>query len=656
MRAVPCCSVSMAQPLRLRSSSRPILTASKKLGAEIIAALELTLTFTVLRKPQVQDLYTGRDTSEVVSVEIADAEGCPRYGAIALEDVKVCASPAVVRAQLRLAGLRPINNVVDATNLVMFETGHPLHAFDLEKIENSRVIIRRASETEKIVAIDGNEYSLCSDDLVIADAVKPIAIAGVIGGENSEVTSETRNVLIEGAFFEKSLIWRTSKRLAIASEAAYRFARGVDIEAIPYVLARAAEMIQQDTGCRVARTRIDVYPGQKPPRYVVASPKRINSLLGTSIPEQEICDYLERLGFVVSPGRELEISIPTRRVDVETEADIAEEVARLYGYDRIPAAQDRASRSHGALSLRMEISLRLRRLLTGMGLTEVVTDAMVSPEVLDLLGINSDAVVIRNPVGINASVMRTMLVPGILDVLVRNEHRGEEGVAIFEVGKVYRREGDEFKETWHLALGLSGLNESRVWNRTPRDFDFFDLKGIGEAIFNYFGLEAEFEAGGSGFLHPGRRAVVRTRAGREFGLVGEVMPDIVREYGSRRRLYVAELDLEPFVEAGSIVRRMRERPKYPAVKRDIAVVVPKSVLDMQVRKIILEEGSDLIESIETFDLYEGHPIPKGKKSLAYAIVFRHPSRTLQESEIDEVQERIERRLGKELDGSLRKQT
>ncbi len=606
--------------------------------------------------PEPAPKYCDADTSEVVSVEISDVEGCPRYGAIALEGVRVRSSSASMRARLRLAGLRPINNVVDAANFVMFETGHPLHAFDLDRITDSSVIVRRAREQEKIEAIDGKQYNLTPDDLVIADAARPIAIAGVIGGKNSEVSDKTSRVLVEGAFFEKSLIWRTSKRLTIPSEAAYRFARGVDIEAIPYVLARAAEIIQEDTGCRVARSRVDVYPQPRPARYVIASPKRINKLLGTSIPEQEICDYLERLGFVVTPGRELDISVPTRRDDVEAEADIAEEVARLYGYDRIPPAEDRACRSHGKISQNMLVSGYVRRVLKGMGFTEVVTDTMVSPETLELFNMTGPEVVeIRNPVGVNASLMRTSLIPGILDVLVRNEYRGEEGVAVFEVGKVYSRTEDNFIEGCHLVLGLSGLREARAWYGRSRSFDFFDIKGVLEAVLADFGISVNFEPDGPAFLHPGRSALVQTDGG-ELGLIGEILPDIASHYGSKRRLYVAEIDFEPLVQRGLVARRMRQRPRYPAVKRDIAVVVPKTVLDMEIRSVILHEGGDLIESVETFDLYEGRPIPKGKKSLAYAIAFRHPSRTLKESEIDEIQQKIEMRISKELGGSIRKQS
>ncbi len=606
--------------------------------------------------PEPAPKYGSKRIEDLVDVEIHDEDACPRYGAMVLEKVSVRPSRATLRAQLRLAGLRAVNNVVDAANLVMFETGHPLHAFDLDKIEEAHVIVRRAAEGEKIVGIDGAQYSLGPEDLVIADPSKPIAIAGVIGGENSEVTSTTRRILIEGAFFKKSVIWRMSKRLAIDSEAAYRFARGVDIEAIPYVLAQAAELIQDETSCDVCRGRIDVYPGQRPPRYVTARPKRINRLLGTAIPDQEICDYLERLGFGVSPGRDLEVAVPTRRGDVESEVDIAEEVARLYGYDRIRAAEERACSAHGKVSSSLATQSRLRTLLAGMGLTEVVTDSMVSPEVLNLFGmLPSQAVDIRNPVGVGASVLRTGLVPGIVEVLVKNEHRGEESIAVFEIGKIYDRNNANFCEKYRVGLGLSGLNEPRIWCCNARQFDFFDLKGMVEALLRQFGLEAAFVPGGPEFLHLGRKALLRGIEGNELGFVGEILPDLCGRYGSRRRLYVAELEFEPFLESISVISKVSERPKYPGVKRDIAVIVSKTVLDSDVRRIILEEGGDLVESLETFDVYEGKPVPENHKSLAYAIVFRDRSRTLKEVEVDEIQKRIEKRINEELKGTLRKE-
>ncbi|MFH1314652.1 MAG: phenylalanine--tRNA ligase subunit beta [Candidatus Eisenbacteria bacterium] len=599
----------------------------------------------------------GSPIADLATVEVVDTEACPRYGAIALEDVEVRGSSAEVRARLRLAGLRPISNVVDTTNMVLFETGHPLHAFDLDKLAGAGIVVRRAGSGEKIVALDANEYELSPDDLVIADKEKPIAIAGVIGGRNSEVGALTKRVLIEGAFFDPPSIWKTSKRLGIQTEASYRFARTVDIGAVLYVLARTAALIQQNTKCHVSRGMIDVYPEPVAPRHLFVNPKRINRLLGTSVPEQEICDYLERLGFLVSPGKDLEVVVPTRRCDVEFEADIAEEVARLYGYDRIEGTTTTTCQTYGKLPLEAQIAGLARNTLTGMGLTEIVSDAMAGPASMDLYNIPAETLVeIRNPVGIQNSILRGSLVPGIVTALVKNERFGQEVVALFELGRVYFKKGGEFGEALRLTIGLSGATQPRAWYAEARGFDFYDLKGILEALAASFDLELSFTDGGYDFLHPGRRAVVSLNqgdAGLPIGSMGELAAPVSDATGARRLIYVAEIDFEHLIAPASRPRKYQDIQKYPAVKRDIAVIVPQSVVDSKIRAVILAEGGSLVESVETFDIYEGEQIPEGTKSLAYGIVFRSPARTLTEQEIDGLQKRMEERLFSEFGGKIR---
>ena len=599
----------------------------------------------------------GSEIEDLVTVEVADSDACPRYGAIALEDAVVRGSRAEMRARLRLAGLRPISNIVDATNMVLVETGHPLHAFDMDKLSGGGIVVRRAKTGEGIIGLDGAEYKLSENDLVIADKEKPVAIAGIIGGENSEVGLGTRRVLLEGAFFNPPTIWRTSKRLGITTEASLRFARTVDIGAILYVLARTAAIIQKNMKCRVSKGMVDVYPDPVPPRHILANPKRINRLLGTSIPEQEICDYLERLGFLVSPGKDLEIVVPTRRSDVESEADIAEEVARLYGYDRIATTTTMTCQAYGKLPLETQLAGLARNTLTGMGLTEIVSDAMSGPRGLEPYGLSGETMVeIRNPVGVENSILRRSLVPGLVGALVKNERIDREEVALFELGKVYTKNGSDFAESYKLAVGLSGVMQPRAWYAGARRVDFYDLKGILEALAASFDLKLGFEAGGYSLLHPGRRAAVNLIDGNEvtpIGCLGELAPSVSEAVGARRRVYVAEIDFEALVRPASKPRKYREIQKFPAVKRDIAVVVPQSVVDSSIRGVILAEGGSLVESVETFDIYEGEQIPEGTKSLAYGIVFRSPSKTLTEQEIDDLQKRMEERLASEFGGRIR---
>jgi len=590
-------------------------------------------------------------------VEIEDTEGCPRYGAIVLEDVAVRGAPAETRARLRQAGVRPINNVVDAANMVLFETGHPLHTFDLDKIKDGRIIVRRAAKGETITAIDEAEYKLNPDDVVIADPDGAIAIAGVIGGRDSEVGPETRRVLIEGAFFEHSFIWRTSKRLGIVSEAAYRFARVVDVGAVLYVIARTASLIQQDTKCGVSTGMIDVYPNPVLPRHVLANPKRVNRLLGTSIPEQEILDYLERLGFLVSPGKDLEVVVPTRRTDVQGEADIAEEVGRLYGFDRIDLTTAHSRDSHGKYPVEALDARRVREMLIGIGLNEAVTDPTTGPDRIESFGLASPELVqIRNAVGVQNSIMRPSLLPGMADVLVKNERQGQEEVGFFELGRTYSKQGEGFEETLRLAIGISGTIRPREWHTKPRPFDFYDLKGIVEGVSDALGTAIGFELGTDEKFHAGRQAVVTLRESDNdnvVGYLGELAPDVCEALGSKRRLYIAEIDFQQIRKAARDSGRYRSLDRYPAVKRDLAVIIPKKILESQVRSAIVANGGSLVESVELFDVYEGEQIPPGTKSLAYAIVFRSPDRTLTEAEIDLLQKDIEKALESDFGGKIR---
>lgn len=609
----------------------------------------------IIPEPDVNE--DGRPIAELASVEVEDETGCPRYGAIVLEDVIVRGAPAETRARLRMAGLRPINNVVDAANLVLFETGHPLHTFDLDKIKDGRIIVRRAEKGETITAIDDVEYKLNPDDIVIADPDGAVAIAGVIGGQNSEVGPATRRVLIEGAFFDHASIWRTAKRLGIASEAAFRFARVVDIGAVLYVLARAASLIQADTKCSVSAGMIDVYPDPVLPRHILANPKRINRLLGTSIPEQEILDYLERLGFLVSPGKDLEVVVPTRRTDVEGEADIAEEVGRLYGFDRIDLTSNHSRDSYGKYPDEAVIARRVREMLLGTGLNEAVTDAMMGPDRIEFFGLKSPELVeIRNPVGVQNSIMRPSLLPGMAEVLLKNERQGQEEVGFFELGSIYSEKGQGFEEVVRLSIGMSGMRQPRAWHTKPRAFDFYDLKGVIEGVCETLGARIEFEPGSHDMFHAGRQATVnliKADNSINIGYLGELAPDICEALGSKRRLYIAEVDFQQIREAVRGGGRYRSLDRYPAVKRDLAVTIPKKILESQVRSAILTNGGSLVESVGLFDVYEGEQIPPGTKSLAYAIVFRSPERTLTEAEIDSLQRGIEKALESDFGGKVR---
>ena len=597
------------------------------------------------------------EETDLARVEILDVEGCPRYGAVACDGIKVTRSPAEVRAKLRLAGLRAINSVVDATNLVLFETGHPLHAFDLDSVDGRTVVVRRAKQGEKIKAIDGNEYDLTEDDLVIADMEKPIAIAGVIGGENSEVGFSTSRILLEGAFFDHALVRRTSKRLGVSTEASYRFERGVDVGAVLYVLARTASLIRGEGKCPFRAGKIDVYPNPQPPRHIQADPKRINRLLGTTIPEQEMCDYLERLGFLVSPGKELEIVVPSRRSDVEGEADIAEEIIRLYGYDRIGERTAVSTQSYGHVEAGIAALERVERALIGMGLTQVLTDSMLGPTKLERFRIPEDgAVRVRNPLGVETSFLRPSMVPGVVEVMARNLNRGSERVAVFEIGKTFTASGENFGERYTLTLGMCGLSQEKTWHSRPRDVDFFDVKGVVESLGALLGVPVTFAGDDTASLHPGRRAGVLVGEGDEgapAGRVGEVLPAITEGLDIPARIFVAEVDLDALLERMPAGVRYEKTARFPALKRDLAVVVPADVPEAAVRRLIISEGGPLLRGVDLFDVYSGEQIPEGTVSLAYSVVFQSDDRTLQEDEAADLQKKIEDSIANKLGGRLR---
>lgn len=602
----------------------------------------------------------GDDNGEntgTARVEVLDVEGCPRYGALVCDSVEVTRSPAHVRARLRLAGLRPVNSVVDATNTVLFETGHPLHAFDLAKIEGQTVVVRRGRSGEKIKAIDGNEYDLDQDDLVIADIEKPIAIAGVVGGENSEVDFSTRRILLEGAFFDHARVRHTSKRLGVNTEASYRFERGVDVGAVLYVLARAASLIRTETKCPFYAGKIDVYPDPQPPRHILADPKRINRLLGTSIPEQEMCDYLERLGFLVSPGKELEVVVPSRRNDVESEADVAEEILRLYGYDRIGERTTVSTQSYGRIVGNLQTIARIEEVLMGMGITQVLTDSMVGPTSLEKFRVPADdAVRVRNPLGIETSFLRPTMVPGVVEVLATNLNRGSERAAVFEIGKTFAARDGGFGEKYTLTVGLCGIESEKSWHAKSREVDFFDVKGIVESLAGFLGVDITFGAADLVSLHPGRRAgVLLADEGREvaIGYVGELLPSIVEGLGLTHKVFVAEIDLGALMERVQEGVRYEKTPRFPALKRDLAVIVPRSVREADVRGLIISAGGPLLRGVDLFDVYTGGQIPEGTISLAYSVVFQSDERTLQEDEVNSLQKKIEDSIANRLGGKLR---
>lgn len=602
-----------------------------------------------IKKPLVNE-SAGR-VEDLASVMVERPDLCPRYAARVITDVKVGPSPKWMRDRLQAAGVRPINNVVDITNYVMLEYGQPMHAFDLNRLEQHRIVVRTAREGEPFETLDGVQRTLSADMLVITDGVKPVAVAGVMGGANSEISEDTVTVLLESANFDKVSVRNTSRKLGLRTEASSRFEKGLDPELVLPALNRAAELFNILGAGTPLQGVIDVY-GQRPQQRIIeVEAKRINALLGTQISPDEMKAMLLPLGFEVECyGDKLKVTVPSFRQDVEGLADLAEEVARFYGYDRIAPSLIKSGISAGRRDDKQQLLEHIKDALIACGLYEVSTYSFTGIKQLKQAGIPVDegefkAVVIRNPLGEDQSIMRTTLIPSMLEVLARNINRGVESFGAFEAAMVFLPEQYPLTELPHqpmrLCIGLYGGG------------DFYTLKGIVESVMDAAGINGvSFFPARRGTFHPGRTAEIRF-ADDIIGVMGEVHPDVLERFDVDQRLYLAELDLDALLSKGSLERIYTPLPKFPAIQRDIAVVVEKGVLSKDIEDVIKKNGGKLIEEIRLFDVYEGAQIPKGYKSIAYSIKYRASDRTLTDDEVDKIQHRIIEALSKSLGAQLR---
>nr|PZN09216.1 MAG: phenylalanine--tRNA ligase subunit beta [Caldicoprobacter oshimai] len=593
------------------------------------------------------------DVNAEAKVLVEDPYLCPRYCARVVKDVKVGPSPRWMQRRLASAGVRPINNIVDITNYVMLEMGQPMHAFDLDKVAGRTIVVRRAREGEKLVTLDDKERLLSSDMLVIADVEKPIGLAGVMGGANTEITDGTKNILLESALFDRGSIRKTAKALGIRSEASLRFEKGLDIHAVRVALDRAAQLIQELGAGTVVEGVIDVCHGSLEKRILEIPWKRVNGLLGLNLSADEMADILNRLEFKVEiKGEYMRIEVPSFRQDIEGVADIAEEVARIYGYNNIPMTLMEGTVSRGRKTRRQKLMDRVKDVLVGTGLYEVVTYSFTSPRVYESLGITDPQLIpktvrILNPLGEDQSIMRTTLIPSLLEVLSRNRNRGIERCQIFEIGPAFLPK----------SLPLEDLPEEKplltIAEYGP-DIDYYDLKGKVEVLLNELGLlaEAEFVPHVHPTFHPGRTALVKL-GGKETGILGEIHPKVAENYQLEERVLVAELELDALLDCAKEERRFRPLPKYPAVERDLALVVRKEVLAAQVESCIRELGGQLLEKVELFDVYEGAQIPEGYKSMAYSLSYRASDRTLTDEEVNSLHDNIVKGLEQKLGARLR---
>jgi len=620
------------------------------------------ITGNKLHKPSVEISESIELAADQASVEILDTDLCPRYAARIIKGAKIGPSPTWMQSRLEKAGMRPINNIVDITNYVMLETGQPLHAFDLDTLHGKKIIVRRAKNGEHMETLDGVLRELDESMLVIADADRPVALAGIMGGADTEISEGTTDILLESAYFNPQSIMRTSRSLGLLSESSSRFEKGVDPNGAVYAADRAAQLMAELAGGIVYEGVIDVYPEKIEPKKLPLRTDRVNSILGTELGMDEIISTLARLEIstqVVEGTTEMWAFAPTFRPDLEREIDLIEEVARIYGYNNIESSLPESSGKQGGLSLRQKIAGSIKNRLAASGLSEIITYSFIDPGDVEKLQVPEGDVFrwfvkLLNPLSEELSVMRTTLLPGLLKVLKYNINREEYDVHVFEVGHVFwHEEGKKYPdEETMLGIALTGSWKPDEWYGIDGDIDFFDLKGVIEAVMDEIGVTnwsvRQFTHPA---LHPGRSAELLIDD-EAIGFFGEIHPDVEAAF-DMTKAYVAELNFNKLIDKAEVKHVFTEIPKYPAISLDIAVLVDDSVTNEQLIEVISDAGKPLLESLHLFDLYTGKGVPEGKKSMAYSMVFRAPDRTLTDEEALDTRERIVKQLNKKLGAEIR---
>ncbi|MDQ3785251.1 MAG: phenylalanine--tRNA ligase subunit beta [Actinomycetota bacterium] len=626
------------------------------LGMIGIAREVAALTGAELRMPDASFGVTT-DMASPVEVEIRDPSGCPRYVAGCVEGVATGPSPGWIAARLSAAGLRPISNVVDITNYVLLETGHPIHAFDAAKVGDHHIVVRRATGGERIRTLDGVERTLDAADLVIADPSRALAMAGVMGGGDSEVTEGTAEVIVESAYFDPASVAGTSRRHLLRTEASARFERGADFDAAPYAAARATKLLAELTGGRPAGEMTDAYPVPLERRSVSLAPQKTEALLGMRIPASQQVSYLESLGFRVTMGdATLAAEAPSFRPDIQRDVDLIEEVARLAGFDRLPSTLPRGVA--GGLDGRQAAERRLCRTLAATGLHEAWTTSWASERDLDALGLSVDhparkMVEVANPMSDDERHLRTTLLPGLLRSAAHNLAHRVEDVALFEIARIYTPTGGLPQEPLLLGAVFSGLRRAQTWHGQAERWSFWAAKGLLEAVLTAMGVRETGWSKVTGMpWHPTRAANV-TAGEATLGTIGELHPDVCERFRVEQGTVVAELALGPLVDVQPGRVKVRDLPRFPAAYMDLAVVVEEAVPAQTVETIIRHAGAPELVEVRLFDLYRGEQVPEGHKSLAYGLELRAPDKTLTDAQASEVRDRVIRALHDQAGAELR---
>ena len=588
--------------------------------------------------PVVKTTGNGEDASDYIKVTVKDPDLCPRYTARVVKNVKIGPSPKWMQRCLAANGIRPINNLVDITNYVMEEYGQPMHAYDLDTIEGREIIVRRAEAGEKFVTLDGQERTMDENVLMICDGKKAVGIGGIMGGENSMITDQVKTVLFEAACFNGTNIRLSSKRIGLRTDASGKFEKGLDPNNAEAAINRACQLMEELGAGEVVGGMVDVCSETREPSRVPFEPERINAILGTDLTVDEMLGYLARVELAYDEKTN-EIVAPTFRQDIHCTADVAEEVARFYGYDKIPTTLPNGEATTGKLPFKLRIEQVARDIAEYCGFSEGMTYSFESPKVFDKLRIPADSdlrkvITISNPLGEDYSIMRTTTLNGMLTSLATNYNRRNKNVRLYEIGKVYLPKSLPLTELpderVHFTLGMYG------------DGDFFDMKGVCEEFFEKAGMKKKVHYtpdSGKPWLHPGRQANI-IYEGSVVGYLGEVHPLVADAYGIGEKTYIAVIDILDILKYAGFDHKYTGIAKYPAVTRDLSMVVPKSVLAGDIEKMLEQRGGKILESYQLFDVYEGSQIKEGYKSMAYSIVFRDHERTLEEADITAVMKKI----------------
>lgn len=629
------------------------------LGLINLAREVAAITGEKLNIPVADVAENGEDINDYIKVEIDDSKLCSRYTARLIKNVTIKPSPMWLQEALTNAGIRPINNIVDVTNYVMLETNQPLHAFDYDLLgKEKKIVVRKAKKGEVIVTLDESERLLDTDMLAITNGHKPVALAGVMGGLDSEINDNTVNVLLESAHFYGPNVRRTSKIVGLRSESSIRFEKGTDVNGVIYASNRAAGLIQELAGGEVVKGILDVYPQPQQNLTITVRTARVNDLLGTNLSVEAMEKYFNSLDFKVQKGKKaLLVEVPTYRPDLELEVDLIEEIARLYGYDNIPATLPVGNTTPGGLNDYQDYKGRVTSILA-QNMHEVVNYSFISPAWFDDIMLPKDSklrevVQVANPLSEDQSVMRTILLPGLLDNISRNLARKNSSLSFFEVGSVFTPQAQGLPEE-RLKLGAVVCGNSEVnWIKHKINMDFFYLKGIIEHLLRELGInDYEFKADATAGYHPGRNALIIVK-GIEVGVIGEVYPSVMENFGIKENVCACELELDKLYKLSTRKVMAESITKYPAVERDIAVILKSDINAREALQVIRAAGTELLRELVVVDVYTGGQIPTGFKSVAFKFKLQATEKTLTEIEVNEVVQNILTKLEEDLGAKLR---